>query len=80
VNGKSQLILFTRLVVEVQITQQLLFCRELETIAAGSDIFDIVNSYFQGNNLYWNNCTDGAAAITRKFKAVLAFAIKDRDR
>jgi hypothetical protein len=73
-SGKSQLIPFARFLAKTQIIQQLLFCHEMET--TNSDSFDTVNSYFQDNNLYWNNCIsiciDGATLMTELFKGFLA--------
>jgi hypothetical protein len=52
-SGKSQLIFFTRFVVETQTIHQLLFCWELDmmtiTTTTGSDIFDTVSCYSRDN-------------------------------
>jgi hypothetical protein len=53
-SGKSQLIFFTRFVVETQTIHQLLFCWELDmmtiaTTTTGSVIFDTVSCYSRDN-------------------------------
>lgn len=78
VSGKSQLISFIRFVNEEKIIEQFLFCRELQTTTTGVDIFNAVDNYFEENNMVWSNCisicTDGAAAMTGRFKGFLTLA------
>ncbi|XP_008185178.1 zinc finger BED domain-containing protein 5-like [Acyrthosiphon pisum] len=75
VSGKSQLISFIRFVNEEKIIEQFLLCRELQTTTTGVDIFNAVDNYFEENNMVWSNCisicTDGAAAMTGRFKGFL---------
>ena len=45
----------------------MLFCQAMEGHARGNDIFNLVDNFFNDNNLSWNNCvgvcTDGAGAM-----------------
>ncbi|XP_060873899.1 protein FAM200A-like [Metopolophium dirhodum] len=61
-----------------KIIEQFLFCRELQTTTTGVDVFNAVDNYFEENNMVWSNCisicTDGAAAMTGRFKGFLTLA------
>ena len=63
----SQLMVYVRFVGSTSFEEEMLFCRPLETGCKAADVFEAVASYFNCNNLKWENlvgvCTDGAPAM-----------------
>ena len=45
----------------------MLFCKPLETTTTAEDVFNVVSTYFDKNDMKWENlvgiCTDGAPAM-----------------
>ncbi|KAF2365033.1 HAT C-terminal dimerization domain [Trinorchestia longiramus] len=64
---ESQLIAFARYEKERKIKEEFLFCNTLPTTTTAADVKAIVDSFFEANELGWQNfkhiCTDGASAI-----------------
>ena len=63
----SQLMVFVRYVHNQAIEEDFLFCRPLETTTKASDVFKLVEEFFETEKLDWNKlvgvCTDGAPAM-----------------
>ena len=60
----SQLMVFVRYVHNQAIEEDFLFCQPLETTAKASDVFKLVEEFFETEKLDWDKlggvCTDGA--------------------
>ena len=67
VSSYSQLLVYVRYVHEKKFKEDFLLCRELETTTKAQDVFELINRFFQENNIEWKNlcgvCTDGAPAM-----------------
>jgi len=63
----SQLLVFARYVHSGSFKEEFLFCSPLETTTKASDILEKVSSFFESENILWDNvcgcCTDGASAM-----------------
>lgn len=63
----SQLLVFARYVHSGSFKEEFLFCSPLETTTKAADVLEKVSSFFQRENILWNNlcgcCTDGAPAM-----------------
>ena len=63
----SQLMVFVRYVHNQAIEEDFLFCRPLETTTKASDVFKLVEEFFETEKLDWDKldsvCTDGAPAM-----------------
>ena len=63
----SQLMVFVRYVHNQAIEEDFFFCRPLETTTKASDVFKLVEEFFETEKLDWNKlvgvCTDGAPAM-----------------
>ena len=60
----SQLMVFVRYVHNQAIEEDVLFCRPLETTTKASDVFKLVEEFFETEKLDWDKlgvCTDGGA-------------------
>jgi len=72
---KSQLISFIRFLNGIEIIEQFLFFRELQTTTTEVDILNAVNNYFDENKMLWSNCIsiclDDAASMTGRYKGFL---------
>jgi hypothetical protein len=59
---------------ENRVCEDLLFYQPLEGRTIGEDIFVKLNEFYLANEVSWNNCvrvcTDGAAAMTGRKKAL----------
>lgn len=79
ISGKVQLLSFVRFVYRLDIFEEYLFCRKLETRTAGADIFASVDSFFQDNGLKWMDwitiCTDSATTIIGNLKGFLNLVV-----
>ena len=66
VSSCSQLLVYVRYVHEKKFKEEFLLCRELETTTKAQDVSELINRFFQENNIEWKNlcgvCTDGAPA------------------
>ena len=60
----SQLLVYVRFAGLSSIEEEMLFCKPLETTTTAEDVFNIVSTYFDNNDMKWENlvgiCTDGA--------------------
>ncbi|KAF0749126.1 SCAN domain-containing protein 3-like [Aphis craccivora] len=58
------------------VIEQFLACSELPTTSTGADVYDSMSNTLIENGLSWKNClsvcTDGAPAMTEKFKGFVA--------
>ncbi|XP_068240097.1 zinc finger BED domain-containing protein 5-like [Palaemon carinicauda] len=67
VSSCSQLLVFVRYINSGDIKDEFLFCSALETTTKADDIMEKVSTFFQEEDLQWENvcgvCTDGAAAM-----------------
>ncbi|XP_067129334.1 SCAN domain-containing protein 3-like, partial [Centruroides vittatus] len=74
-NNDTQLICYVRYMEEANVCEDLLFCKEMTTGKA-SDLFAIINSYTEENNIQWENCvsvcTDGARAQSGRYGGLQA--------
>ena len=65
----SQLLVFARYVHSGSFKEEFLFCSPLEITTKASDILEKVSSFFESENLLWDNvcgcCTDGTPAMLR---------------
>ena len=63
----SQLMVFVKYVHLNRFKEELLFCSHLEKTTKAVDVFEKVSSFFESENLLWENlcgcCTDGAPAM-----------------
>ena len=63
----SQLMVFVKYVHLNSFKEELLFCSRLEKTTKAVDVFEKVSSFFESENLLWENlcgcCTDGAPAM-----------------
>lgn len=70
VSGLAVLLVFVRYRYQTSLEEDLLLCQSLSTNTTGSEIFKILNNFFEKEGLTWNNCidicTDGAKAMVGK--------------
>ena len=63
----SQLLVYVRFAGPSSIEEEMLFCKPLETTTTAEDVFNVVSTYFDNNDMKWENlvgiCTDGAPAM-----------------
>jgi hypothetical protein len=63
----SNLLVFAKYVHSGSFKEKFLLCSPLETTTKASDIFEEVSSFFESENILWDNvcgcCTDGAPAM-----------------
>ncbi|XP_031337243.1 zinc finger BED domain-containing protein 5-like [Photinus pyralis] len=61
---------------EKSMAEDLLLCKSLPTNTTGAEIFNMQNSYFEENNIPWENCinicTDGAKSMVGKTAGAVA--------
>lgn len=80
-SGLCQLIANVRYVDEDGVTENFLFCKELENHATGDEIFRVTDEYLREHDLSWDMCvglcTDGAASMTGR---VRGFVTKAKQR
>lgn len=62
------------------ITEEMLFCKEIPDGTTGLELFQILNGYFVSQRILWKNCvglcTDGAASMCGKFNGLKAHVLK----
>ena len=65
----AHLIAYIRYVEETDIIEDILFCKPIPGKATSNEIFNIMDRYFDENDIMWNNCiglcTDGARSVSR---------------
>ena len=61
------------------ITEEMLFCKEIPDGTTGLELFQILNGYFVSQRIPWKNCvglcTDGAASMCGKFNGLKAHVL-----
>ena len=76
ISKKCQLLSYIRFVDQDSITGQFFSCTELPSTSVGSDVYNSISSTLELNGLSWKNClsvcTDGAPAMTGRFKGVVS--------
>ena len=77
----SQWMVFAGYVNSVSFREEFLFCSPLELTTKATDILEKVSSFFESENLLWDNingcCTDGAPAMLGK-KSGFQVCVKKR--
>ncbi|XP_029656547.1 zinc finger BED domain-containing protein 5-like [Octopus sinensis] len=65
--SESHVIVFVRFVNDNAIEEHFLGCKQINCTTKGEDIFNLVSTYFEQNNISWKNCvgicTDGAPSM-----------------
>ncbi len=79
--GNEALLLgYVRFIEDENVVQELLFAEELQTDTRGESIFTVVEQFFKEKNIPMSNiiacATDGAPALTGRYKGFLAFLKK----
>lgn len=81
ISKKCQLLSYIRFVDEESIIEQFLSCTELPSTSTGADVYNSISSTLEQNGLSWKNClsvcTDGAPAMTGRFKGFVARVKED---
>jgi hypothetical protein len=76
ISKECQLLSYIRFIDEDSVIEQFLACSELSTTSTGADVYESMSNTLTENGLSWKNClsvcTDGAPAITGKFKVFVA--------
>lgn len=76
ISQKCQLLSYIRFIENNEAIEQFLSCTELLTTSTGQDIYNCVSDTLKKNELLWTNCisvcTDGAPAMTGKFKGFVS--------
>ena len=74
------MLVFVRYVWIENIVTQFLCWKELTETTTGRDVYNIINNYFEKNNISWkfcnSICTDGAPSITGSIKGFVTIAKK----
>lgn len=64
----AHLIAYVRYVAENNIIEDVLFCNSIPGKATSNEIFNIIDTFFDENDIKWNNCiglcTDGAQSMS----------------
>lgn len=73
-NKDAHLICYVRYVHEKQLTEDLLFCKEIEGGTTGKDLFDMLDSFMSDNNVNWEKCvgvcTDGGRSMSGNYQGL----------
>lgn len=81
ISNSAQLLVFVRFIHGDEIINQFLCCKEMKTTCKGQDIFDVVTSYLEKNNLSWKSCigicTDGAPCMVGSIKGFASLVQKE---
>jgi len=69
ISNFSQLLVYVRYIIKEEILEDFLFCKTLDGRTTGNNIFTLINTFFENNEISWSMCkaicTDaGAAALT----------------
>jgi hypothetical protein len=76
ISKKCQLLSYIRFIKNNEAIEQFLSCTELLTTSTGQVIYNCVSDTLKKNELLWTNCisvcTDGAPAMTGKFKGFVS--------
>ncbi|VVC37243.1 Hypothetical protein CINCED_3A022204 [Cinara cedri] len=63
----SQLLVYGRYIYKEEILKEFLFCQTLDGRTTGNNIFTLINTFFEHNEISWSVCkaicTDGAATL-----------------
>lgn len=64
----AHLIAYVRYVAENNITEDILFCKQIPGKATANEIFNIIDTFFDESDINWNDCigicTDGAQSMS----------------
>ena len=75
--GKAHPLAFIRLIKDLKLVNELLFCKELDSTTTGENVFELVNENVLLSKLKWNNCTsvctDGCPSMQGKNKGFVAY-------
>ncbi|CAI6348387.1 unnamed protein product [Macrosiphum euphorbiae] len=81
ISGKSQLLVFVRIVVDDDIIENFFCCKTLHETTRGEDVFKVLDDHLLSVNLSWDNCigicTDGAPSMTGSIKGFI-FLVKKK--
>ncbi|XP_008178224.1 protein FAM200B-like [Acyrthosiphon pisum] len=76
ISNFSQLLVYVRYIYKEDILEDFLFCQTLNGRTTGNDIFTLINTFFENNEISWSLCkaisTDSAAALTGSKKGFRA--------
>ncbi|KAF2345064.1 JmjC domain [Trinorchestia longiramus] len=79
-NNKALLLGYVRFIKDSEVVQELLFAKQLETETRGESIFAAVELFFKERGIPMKNiiacATDGAPALTGKYKGFLSYLKK----
>lgn len=67
ISNLSQLLVFVRYPVQSGVEEEFLFCKPVEMTTKAQDVMNLVNEFFEEENINWGSlvgvCTDGAPAM-----------------
>ena len=67
VTNFAQLLVYVRYIKNKKMKEEFLFCKPLQTTTTATDIFDLINNFFEEHSIEWKRlcgvCTDGAPAM-----------------
>lgn len=70
------LLVYVRYIFKNSFQEDILFAKPLKTYTTGEAIFDLINGYFEKNEINWfycvGVCTDGAKSMTGKYSGLVA--------
>lgn len=73
----SQLLVYVKYIYKGDILEDFLFYQTFNGRTTGNDIFTLINTFFENNELSWSKfkviCTDGPAALTWSKKGFRAY-------
>lgn len=76
VANAAVLLVYVRYIFTNIVQEDVLFAKPLKTYTTGEAIFDMINGYFEKNEINWSYCvsvcTDGAKSMTGKFSGFVA--------
>jgi hypothetical protein len=84
ISQKCQLLSYIRFIDQDSISEQFFSCTELLSTSTGSDVYNSISITLELNGLSWKNClsvcTDGAPAMTGRFKGFVSRLKQDFPR
>ncbi|XP_067139511.1 zinc finger BED domain-containing protein 5-like [Centruroides vittatus] len=76
----AHLITYVRYVVETDVREDMLFCKPIECNTTARQVFNIIDNFFNENDILWENCvglcTDGAPSMAGKNAGLQALVRK----
>nr|XP_042897067.1 protein FAM200A-like [Parasteatoda tepidariorum]XP_042902277.1 protein FAM200A-like [Parasteatoda tepidariorum]XP_042906149.1 protein FAM200A-like [Parasteatoda tepidariorum]XP_042906152.1 protein FAM200A-like [Parasteatoda tepidariorum] len=76
----AHLITYVRYVVETDVREDMLFCKPIEGNTTASEVFNMIDKFFNEYNILWENCvglcTDGAPSMAGKNAGLQALVRK----